>query len=195
MIKLDQDWWSNQYETGSTQWDAGTITAPLKAYFEQVTDKDIAILVPGCGNSHEAAFLLQQGFTNVTVLDISQVLCDRLAQKFTADTGKGVQIVCADFFQHTGQYDLIIEQTFFCALDPGLRTSYRDQVWRLLKPNGKLVGLLFDAELPDGPPFGGDKKLYTELFKDRFQVETMEPCYNSIEKRKGRELFIKLRKA
>src|SRR5688572_18161159 len=122
-MKMDEAWWSDRYKTGSTEWDAGEITTPLKEYFLQLKRKDLAILIPGCGNSHEAEFLLKQGFTNITVLDISTVLCEAVESKFSSYLGKGLQVVCADFFAHAGAYDLIIEQTFFCALDPGLRQN------------------------------------------------------------------------
>jgi hypothetical protein len=45
---------------------------PIKNYIDTLKDKDIAILIPGCGNTYEAAYLLEQGFTNVTVIDIAQ---------------------------------------------------------------------------------------------------------------------------
>jgi hypothetical protein len=40
----------------------------IQAYV--VTDKTNRILIPSCGNSYEAEYLLEQGFTN-TVIDIA----------------------------------------------------------------------------------------------------------------------------
>ena len=66
---------------------------------------------------------------------------------------------------------------------------------QLLKVDGKLMGLLFDAPLyANRPPFGGSKKEYSALFKADFTVLKMEKCYNSIKSRAGRELFVKLQK-
>ena len=60
----------------------------------------------------------------------------------------------------------------------------------VLKDKGKLVGLLFDFPLTDqGPPFGGDINEYQKLFKQHFKLKTLERAYNSIEPRKGNELF------
>jgi hypothetical protein len=50
----------------------------LKLY--RYFNKDIAILIPGCGNTYEAAYLLEQGFTNVTVIDIAPTLVKILSK-------------------------------------------------------------------------------------------------------------------
>jgi hypothetical protein len=90
---------------------------------------------------------------------------------------------------------LVIEQTFFCALDPSLRRAYAEKMHEILNPGGRLVGLLFDDPLfSDHPPFGGSKQVYLPYFEDLFEIEVMEKAYNSIAPRAGRELFISLRK-
>ena len=64
----------------------------------------------------------------------------------------------------------------------------------ILKPGGKLAGLLFNRSFDGGPPFGGNKDEYERLFSKRFEIKTMEDCYNSIAPRSGSELFIILKK-
>ena len=93
------------------------------------------------------------------------------------------------------QYDLILEQTFFCALHPTLRHQYAQHMLALLKPGGKLVGLLFNEALNDNqPPFGGNTQAYQAIFENVFKIKKMELCYNSINQRKDRELFIQFEK-
>ena len=98
-----------------------------------------------------------------------------------------------DFFKLNNSFDLILEQTFFCALTPKLRDNYVLKMNQLLRPNGKLVGLLFNIPLnKDRPPIGGTKKEYLSYFKTYFKIEIMELSYNSISERTNNELFIKL---
>jgi thiopurine S-methyltransferase len=97
-----------------------------------------------------------------------------------------------DFFKHEGEYDLIIEQTLFCAIDPSLRSTYAQKVAELLKEGGKLVGLFFNREFEGGPPFGGSKEEYLWYFSSLFSTVQMEECYNSTGPREGNELFIKI---
>ena len=99
--------------------------------------------------------------------------------------------ILADFFEHKGEYDLIIEQTFFCALDPSFRKQYVATMRELLKPAGKLVGVIFTDPIDtDHPPFGATKEEYSKLFNSDFEFKTFEKCINSIKPRMGRELFI-----
>lgn len=190
-VPLGQAYWNNQYDAQQTGWDLGEVSPALKAYIDQLTNKHVRILIPGCGNSYEASFLLQQGFTNITVIDIAPTLVDKLKKKFQSNNN--IKIIQGDFFEHQDKYDLIFEQTFFCALNPVLRPQYVSKMNELLVTGGKLVGLLFDREFDkQGPPFGGTKKQYESLFKDSLSLDIFEPCYNSFVKRQGTELFIKM---
>jgi len=191
---LSEEFWDNRYQENNTQWDLSEISPPLKAYIDQLTNKNLRILIPGAGNAHEASYLLEQGFTNITVVDIAPTLVKRLQEKFSGNSH--IQIIHNDFFQHKGTYDLILEQTFFCALNPDLRTAYALKMSELLSKNGQLVGLLFNREFEEnGPPYTGTETEYRTLFEKHFKIETMELCYNSFFKRENTELFIRLKKS
>ena len=191
---LNENYWSNRYKSNDTTWDMGRVSPPLKEYFDQLTDKTISILIPGCGNAYEATYLLQYGFKNITLIDISPLPIVKLQRELIAYLDKELKIICGDFFAINQTFDLVIEQTFFCAIDPTLRTSYVQKMKSLLTPNGKLVGVFFNRIFESGPPFSGSKVEYLQLFKDNFQQKVMEECYNSIGPRKGSELFVILQK-
>jgi len=164
------------------------------AYADQIPPerRDLAVLIPGCGNGYEAVYLLQHGFSKLTMLDIAPTaiaaLRERLDISFPA-WPDCLQLRCGDFFQHAGQYDLILEQTFFCALPPDLRAAYVLQMKELLRPGGRLAGVWFDRPFEGGPPFGGSVEEYVILFSPHFQSKTLAPCYNSIPPRAGSEVF------
>lgn len=153
----------------------------------------IKILIPGCGNAYEAEYLFENKFTNTFVADFSHhALCN--FNKRVPGVSKN-KLLNIDFFDILGKYDLIIEQTFFCAIDKSRRSDYFVKMNDLLKPNGKLVGLLFDDSLNENhPPFGGSKTEYKEYFEPYFNSKVFETAYNSIESRLGRELFMILNK-
>ncbi|MDI1324743.1 MAG: SAM-dependent methyltransferase [Algoriphagus sp.] len=194
MVLLDENFWSERYKLGLTGWDIGCPSIPLVQYLDQIENKSIRVLIPGAGNAYEADYALRAGFTNVNVLDVSAEPLERFRLKhpdFPKDN-----LHHQDFFNHSFTYDLILEQTFFCALAPGLREKYSQKMLELLNPGGKLVGVLFNRTFDfQGPPFGGKKEEYLTYFTGKFEVETFEPCYNSIPQRSGSEFFIKLKKS
>jgi len=178
-------YWDQEYLKDELPWDMRQASPPLKSYFDHLQDNTLDILIPGCGNGYEAGYLLDKGFTSITLIDISRVLMDRLKEKF----GQRLTLLTGDFFDLGGEYDLIVEQTFFCALAPSLRQNYVEKMYSLLRPGGRLAGLLFDRDFPDGPPFGGSRKEYQQLLEKKFKLITLTPCLNSIKPRMGTELF------
>lgn len=187
-MTLNKAYWENRYSANQTPWDIGYISPPLKAYTDQLTNKQLNILIPGAGNSYEAEYLFHNGFKNIYVVDFA--IAPLIAFKDRVQNFPSSQLIHDDFFNLNMKFDLILEQTFFCAIDPELRKKYAKKMYSLLTDNGKLAGLLFDFPLTqDGPPFGGSKKEYLGYFSPLFNIKTMETCYNSIKPRSGNELF------
>lgn len=190
---MTKEYWENRYLNQQVSWDAKSITTPLRAYIDQLTDKETKILVPGLGHGYELLYLHKQGFKNSLGLDFTAVAFEETS-KVELDFPRD-KVSIGDFFQHEGEYDLILEQTFFCSIPVEQRTDYVKKMHGLLRPNGKLVGLLFDAtfELAT-PPFGGSKDEYLALFEPYFTIEVMDRAFNSIKPRQDKELFIILKK-
>ncbi len=188
MEAIDKTYWENRYAGHQTGWDLGQCAPPLQAYIDQLDNKELSVLIPGCGRAYEASYLLAKGFTNITLVDIAENLVAQLQQQFEHTP---IQVLKADFFSLEGRFDLILEQTFFCAIRPEQRKTYVNKVAELLKPQGKLVGLLFDRQFEaDGPPFGGSVAEYEELFREKFSLRKLEKAYNSIKPRQNAEVFI-----
>jgi methyl halide transferase len=190
---LDESYWQKRYEESQTQWDTGAITPPLKQYADQLTDFQAKILVPGCGQAYEAEYLHHKGFEQVYVADLALYPLLRLKER--VPDFPDAHLLHQDFFSNQDTFDLILEQTFFCALPPDLRPAYAAKTASLLNPGGKLVGVLFETDfVQEGPPFGGNREEYAEYFAPYFDLLVFDRCYNSLGPRQGRELFIILRK-
>ncbi len=198
MEKVNQaDFWQQRYEQDSIGWDMGQVSPPLKAYIDQLPEaaKGQAILVPGAGNAYEVGYLYEQGFTNVTLVDFAPAPIEAFAGRYP--DFPAAHLICADFFEISPeqyQFDWVLEQTFFCAINPACRDEYVQQMAKLLKPKGKLIGLLFDKDFGrNEPPFGGSSDEYRQRFALYFDIEIMASSYNSHPARQGSELFIKMR--
>ncbi|MBY5960155.1 SAM-dependent methyltransferase [Membranicola marinus] len=186
---LHKDYWNERWMENNTGWDIGQASPPLMEYLQQIPNRDIEILIPGSGSGYEAEQAYRMGFHRVHYNDIApeaKIRFQKRVPDFPAE-----QIIMQDIFKLNGRYDLILEQTSFCAQPPERRNEYISKIHDLLNPNGKYAGVLFDVEFPgDGPPFGGNREEYARLFGKKFKILKMEKCYNSINPRQGKELFV-----
>lgn len=196
MLTGHSDYWNDRWQKGETGWDIGSPSAPLRDFIDTIANKNLRILIPGCGNAYEAEYLHSAGFTNVTIIDFAPLAIESFRERvpaFPAD-----HLICGDFFRLDKKeaFDLIIEQTFFCAIDPSMRNDYAKKMHSLLAPGGELAGLLFnDPALGfENPPYGGSAEDYRRIFEPWFDFLRFSPAENSIQPRAGRELFIQLRK-
>jgi hypothetical protein len=75
---LPAEFWDDLYRRQETRWDIGFVSTPFKEYIDQLTNKNLRILIPGAGSSYEAMYLAENGFTDISVVDISSLLTERL---------------------------------------------------------------------------------------------------------------------
>ncbi|MCS7047998.1 MAG: TPMT family class I SAM-dependent methyltransferase [Verrucomicrobiae bacterium] len=151
--RLDAQAWDERYRCGDTPWDKGEPAPGLVDFLTRERYEPGTVLVPGCGRGHDCRALAAHGF-RVTGLDVSEVAIEE-ARRLAA--GSGVEFVVGDFLTHQGRYDWLFEHTCFCALEPSLRDAYVDAAARVVRPGGWLLGIFFDVEMEDGPPFGATR--------------------------------------
>ncbi len=190
--KLSKEFWNERWMTQDTGWDIGYPSPAIVEFVKTITGKDVRILIPGCGNAYEAEYLHKNGFVNVFVVDYASEALRQFHER--VPSFPKTHLITSDFFEvNTQPFDFVLEQTFFCALDPLLRKNYVEKMYSLLKPGGVLAGLLFDEDRgTEGPPFGGNKAEYTQLFHEKFEIRQMKACENSIAHRAGREVWIEM---
>lgn len=194
---LDKNYWKTRWQTGQTGWDAGQATTPIREYVDYLlqkkTDKNLRILIPGAGSGHEAVYFYENGFKNITVCEWAEEPIEKLKKRLPELNDS--QLVVSDFFELKGTFDLIVEQTFFCAIDPLLRAQYAQKCFELLDTEGGIRGVLFKQNFDfQGPPFGGTEEEYRGYFAPYFDIIYLDNCYNSIKPRTHVELWIKLKK-
>lgn len=193
-LVLGEKYWTDRWVNGQTGWDIGYASPAIVEFVFNNISKDSKILIPGAGNAYEAEVLYKAGYSDVTVVDISKVPLENVKKRLPEFPEH--QLVHSDFFELSESgFDLILEQTFFCALHPSMRDKYVEKCWNLLKKGGQLAGLLFDFPLSDeGPPFGGSYEEYTGRFSKYFKILSLEKTDKSISQRAGKEFFIHLQK-
>ena len=187
---LDGTYWDERYQQENTGWDIGYANNALVEYALTSVPKDARILIPGAGHAYELEALWKAGYQNVFAMDLSPTAKANFMKRVTDFPDEHYSL--GDFFESDQKFDVVLEQTFFCAINPNLRSTYVQHMHRILNEKGVIAGVLFNFEKPIGPPFGGSIAEYQSLFGELFQIKIMEECRNSIQPRQGNELFIEL---
>ena len=181
--------WQRHYESNDLGWDLGQVAPPFVKLWEEGKLPVGKALVPGCGRGHEVIFLAENGF-EVTAIDFSEGAVTYLERALKERNLNG-RVLHQDFFgldnSHEGVYDLVLEQTFFCAISPRKRQDYVQNVKRLLKPRGVLVGLFYQTDKEDGPPYNTTREDIEGNFAKNFEIHELDKTSMSAEQRKGKE--------
>ena len=188
--------WQKHYDENDLSWDLGEVSPPICHFIKNNFIAKGNAIIPGCGQGHEVVYLAKKGFT-VTAIDYTVGATQKLAINL-AQNRVSARIIRIDFFdlglEHVKKYDLMLEQTFFCAIHPTFRNRYVNTASRILKPGGLLVGLFYETGEKDGPPFNTTKDQIRQHFSGPFLIDQLEKTLHSSEKRKGKEWFAVLRK-
>jgi methyl halide transferase len=191
--------WESSYAQGIAPWDRGSVSPPLRSWFQAHGIPSGRVLVPGCGHGHEVAFLHQLG-AEVYGLDIAPTGLQgagRLHPEVPLD-----RWLLADLFalpaELKGSFTMVVEHTCLSGMPPELRTAYADAVLDALQPGGLIIGVWFIQPDLDpgesGPPFPLPVHELDAMFTGRAEILEDEVPANSFPGREGRERLRILRK-
>ena len=185
--------WEDIYLGDDVGWDLGESTPVFDEISDTLPLGKVCII--GCGRGYDAVMFSQKGF-EVTAIDFAPSAISTL-QSLASGAGVMINIVETDIFLLTSQFscefDYVIEQTCFCAINPSRREEYEQLVKTIIKPNGKLIGLWFPLDKPmddGGPPWGTTISEVKSIFYDGWKIEKEEFPELSISPRKNREKLI-----
>jgi len=187
------EFWQERYIKGNIPWDTKNTTSELVNSIDHTFSKKIAIL--GCGYSRDSVFLSSKGH-KVYAIDFAKKPIDYLNSIIIKSGLKTLFPIQEDIFNLKSQYseffDIVIEYTCFCAIDPQKRPLYAQVVKDILNKNGQFIALFFPIKknienLNDGPPFYVNLEETLSLFENNFNFVKIDDNPNSIKPRKGFE--------
>ena len=187
------DFWDKAYIEGNTGWDIGSKTPIFDNWINSI-DKSKNICVLGAGNGWDAINFAQKGH-KVTAVDFAPSAINSMINRAKKNSVK-MNIVQLNIFDLPKYYrfffDVVVEYTCFCAIDPIDRQKYIETVSGILKKSGLFVGILFPLDGKDidsGPPFNVDLNETLNMFDKFLYRKECEKSPHSIKPRKGREIF------
>ncbi|PIM98237.1 Thiol S-methyltransferase [Handroanthus impetiginosus] len=183
--------WDKCWEEGFTPWDLGSPTPVLVHLNNKGSLPKGRALVPGCGSGHDVvAIACAERY--VVGLDISDNAIKKAAELFSSTPkAEHFTFLKGDFFTWSSAqlFDLIFDYTFFCAIEPELRSQWARKISDLLKPDGELITLMFPIDDHEGgPPYKVSTADYEEVLHPvGFRATQIVDNELAIAPRRGRE--------
>jgi methyl halide transferase len=202
------DYWSDAYDSGHDGWDMGSPTPVFAALLQRLgtrlgtlgleaeeaasitTPAEPRVLMPCCGRGHDALLFASHGY-RVTAVDFATPALEHLREESTRRL-LHLEARAEDMFlldaSNDAAYDLLLEYTCICAIDPSRRRAFVDLAARVLRPGGHLVTLLFPVDnRPGGPPFAVDADELSRMLREHFVLQYDVIPDTSVRPRLGRE--------
>jgi SAM-dependent methyltransferase len=188
----DPQYWRDAWAEPTQGWEIGQAAPPLANWFALHSPFGLRALVVGCGRGHEARMLSMAGAEVVAIDFAPEAIAE--ARLLAAKEGAAVDFRVRDLFalgKERDKYQLVVEHCCFCAIDPARRSEYVDVMADVLVDGGELVALLRTrCSKPTGPPFAVGVEEMTRLFERRFVLTHTGVPEDSIDARRGSELFV-----
>lgn len=203
-------YWQGRFEQEDTPWQLDAVSTVLIEALNELVSlgyilRGKRVLSAGCGRGLDALELARHG-AHVLAVDWSERAVRDLRTQWESLRG-GVdgtlEVVAGDFFALKPEpLDLVLEHTFFCAVDPSLRSQYVLRMAEWVKPCGYIVGNFFvlsEEEVValsnrslsshgDGPPFASTETELRGLFENSFSCNVLRPARSSApDRRPGME--------
>lgn len=187
--------WEDLYrQNKSPAWDLGRPTPVFIQWLKENPGLGQSVCVLGAGNGYDAVAFAKRGYA-VTAVDFAPAAVQKLQRK-ARRSQVSMEIMCRDMFSLTEEkqhsFDLVLEYTSYCAIDPRRRDEYVSMVLDLLKPEGRLIALFFpmDQDPAVGPPFGVKYTEVVDRFGPYFHFAAEEWPDLSVKSRRFREYFV-----
>lgn len=146
--------WDKVYSTkgpNEVSWYRPHLDRSIALIERAIPNRSARIIDVGGGTSTLVDDLLQLGYSNITVLDISEAAI-AVAQSRLRDASPGVRWLCADITNvefATGSYDLWHDRAVFHFLTaPDARLRYVRNVAKAVKPGGHVIVSTFGSQGP-----------------------------------------------
>lgn len=185
--------WLNAWQHGRTGFHLSDVNPFLKEFMPPAPQDDARphVLVPLCGKSLDMIWLASQGY-EVIGIEASEIAVKAFFEenqlKHTVET-KGehvfyrtthITIVLGDFFTvnpaDLASCDFYYDRAALIALPSSLRTTYVEQVQRLLTPTalGLLISMTYNHTDDIGPPFSISESDVINLYQSADVIKLLE---------------------
>jgi len=189
---VERDFWLERWRLGQIGFHQSSVNARLQQFWPTLEiEPDTRVFVPLCGKSGDMWWLAQRGHPVVGV-ELSTIAIEtffdeaaapyevRQQGRFAVYDGKGITILCGDFFALTAadlrDIGAVFDRASLIALPPPMRARYAAHLLDVL-PIGVqslLLTIEYDQSRAAGPPFSVRQEEVEALFTPRCRVDALD---------------------
>lgn len=189
---MDPSFWLERWQKNEIGFHAQSVQPALAKHWTSLTvAKGSAVLVPLAGKSLDMAWLASQGH-RVVGAELSELAVDqffsenglvpavRTVRGFKVKSADGIEIWCGDFFalhrDDIPRLDAAYDRAALVAMPRDMQPRYAAKMAELM-PAGSptlLVGLDYNPQEMQGPPFNIPQARVRELYEPAFDVTVIE---------------------
>lgn len=162
------EYWSQRYQDGKTGWDMKKhhpFLPTMRSYLEPLKGK--SVLVIGAGPGHDAEFFSHHG-ADVTAYDFSSEAKNLFHAYYPDSHVNYQQMDLFDCHKQTEKtFDIIIEHTLLCAIDPKRYPDYFKAIKELTHKDSIWAAIIWNnTGVEEGPPFSVSQHIVKNHLKD-----------------------------
>mmetsp|Transcript_121930 Transcript_121930/g.352132 ORF Transcript_121930/g.352132 Transcript_121930/m.352132 type:complete len:210 (+) Transcript_121930:41-670(+) len=167
------DYWEERYTRDPEPFDWYQRWAGLKDTLQEFVQTSSSILMLGAGNSRLSEEMYEDGFTNITNVDISQVVTKAMQEKYRDKPGMTYKNMDARAMTEAadGTFNVVIDKATLDSILCGEGSTHNAQkmlseVSRVLQPTGVYIAIShgqpsYRLTYLQRPEFGWNVKIYT----------------------------------
>jgi len=166
------EYWEDRYKRDVEPFDWYQRWAGLKDTFIEFVQPSHSILMLGSGNSRLSEEMYEEGYQNLTNIDVSQFIVDMMAKKYSDKPGMTYQQMDGRALElPEGSFNVVIDKATLDSILCGEGSTHNAQkvlqeVAKVLKPDGVYVCVShgqpsYRLTYLQRPEFGWNVKIYT----------------------------------
>ena len=189
---MDPDFWLERWKQSDIGFHQLKVQPALALHWGALNvAQGAAVFVPLCGKSLDLVWLAGQGH-RVIGAELSELAVDAFFSEhgltpeiktidgFVIKSSDAFELWCGDFFaltsKHVPSIAAAYDRAALVAMPPALQPRYTAKLAELLKPDAPilLIGLDYNVDEMQGPPFSTPQSQVDALFADAFDVALIE---------------------
>jgi thiopurine S-methyltransferase len=189
---MDPNFWLERWQKHEIGFHQTNVQPALRKFWPRLkVTKGATVFVPLCGKTIDMTWLADEGY-RVIGAELSELAVDEFFAErgvspeiktngaFKIKSAGAIELWCGDYFQldtaALPDIDALYDRAALVAMPPSMQSGYAEILAKLLPAGarGLLIGLDYNTDEMNGPPFAVPQSRVQALLSPAFDVEVWE---------------------